>query len=153
MALQYSFTYDVFISFRGEDTRYGFTSHLNAALNQRGIHTFTGDVEGEEIMLSLLKAIEVSRIAIIIFSKNYAFSRWCLDELTGILDCYENSKIKVLPVFYDVDPSDVRHGTGSYGEALAKHEEGLHEEDDKERLNKWRTSLHKAASLNGYYFR
>ncbi|MCI49022.1 TMV resistance protein N-like, partial [Trifolium medium] len=92
MGLQDSFTYDVFISFRGEDTRFGFTGHLMAALNRRGIHTFTDYVtllQGEEIAPSIFHAIEVSRIAIIIFSNNYASSRWCLDELTKILDCYE----------------------------------------------------------------
>ncbi|XP_044475742.1 disease resistance protein RPV1-like [Mangifera indica] len=52
--------YDVFLSFRGEDTRYGFTSHLNAALCRRKIETFI-DYElkrGDEISPSLLKAIE-----------------------------------------------------------------------------------------------
>ena len=29
--------YDVFLSFRGEDTRKNFTDHLYAALDQRGI--------------------------------------------------------------------------------------------------------------------
>jgi hypothetical protein len=154
MGLQDSFTYDVYLSFRGEDTRYGFTGNLYAALNQRGIRTFTDDltlIKGEEISSSLLNAIEESRVAIIIFSKNYASSTWCLEELTKILECYENKSHLFLPVFYDVDPSDVRHGRGSYGEALAKHEERF--KYDKERVNQWRNSLRKAANLAGYHFR
>ncbi|KAI9215660.1 hypothetical protein POPTR_T002968v4 [Populus trichocarpa] len=33
--------YDVFLSFRGEDTRKTFTDHLYTALVQAGIHTFS----------------------------------------------------------------------------------------------------------------
>uniref|UniRef100_A0A2N9H5H0 TIR domain-containing protein n=1 Tax=Fagus sylvatica TaxID=28930 RepID=A0A2N9H5H0_FAGSY len=77
--------YHVFLSFRGEDTRKSFTDHLYAALKQKGIFTFRDDEElerGRPISLELLKAIEESLFAIIIFSKNYASSTWCLDELT-----------------------------------------------------------------------
>ena len=44
--------YDVFLSFRGEDTRKNFTDHLYTALQNAGIHTFRDDDElpkGEEI--------------------------------------------------------------------------------------------------------
>ncbi|MCI19693.1 TMV resistance protein N-like, partial [Trifolium medium] len=155
MGLQDSFTYDVYLSFRGEDTRYGFTGNLYAALNQRGIHTFTDELtllQGEEISSSLLHAIEKSKIAIIIFSPNYASSRWCLDELTKILDCYEENKTGrlVLPVFYKVDPSNVRRCRGRFGETLAKLEDRFNH--DEERVNKWRDSLRKAASLAGFHF-
>jgi hypothetical protein len=152
MALEDSFTYDVYLSFRGVDTRYGFTGNLYNALRDRGIHSFIdhGENKGEEITLSLLKAIEESRIAIIILSKNFAFSSFCLDELTAILDCYKNRNtgLVVIPVFYGVDPSYVRHGRGSYGEALAKHED----KHDRERVNKWRTSLNIVANLSGFHF-
>ncbi|XP_058744206.1 TMV resistance protein N-like [Vicia villosa] len=157
MAGQASFFYDVFLSFRGDDTRYGFTGNLHTALHQRGIQTFFDDHDipkGEELTSSLVKAIKDSKIAIVVFSKNYAFSKFCLKELTEILDCYEEKKKNgrmVLPVFYKVNPSDVRYGRGSYGEALAKHEEAF--KDDLEMVNKWRTSLHKAANLKGFHFK
>jgi hypothetical protein len=63
--------YDVFLSFRGEDTRNGFTSHLNGILRHNGINTFIDDElrRGEEISTELLEAIESSRISIIVFSK------------------------------------------------------------------------------------
>jgi hypothetical protein len=57
-------TYDVFLSFRGEDTRHNFTAHLHHALLQKGINTFIDDDElkkGEEISSALLKAIEESK--------------------------------------------------------------------------------------------
>ena len=75
--------FDVFLSFRGEDTRFGFISHLYDTLRLRGIHTFIDDKlpRGKEISTELLKTIENSMMSIIIFSKNYASSTWCLDEL------------------------------------------------------------------------
>ncbi|KAH0714092.1 hypothetical protein KY284_006997 [Solanum tuberosum] len=44
--------YDVFLCFRGEDTRKIFTSHLYQGLDNRGIFTFLDDkrlVEGDSI--------------------------------------------------------------------------------------------------------
>ncbi|KAJ9675763.1 hypothetical protein PVL29_024611 [Vitis rotundifolia] len=74
----------------GEDTRHNFTDHLYRTLNRKGIRTFRDDEElprREEIAAELLKAIEESRICLIILSENYARSRWCLEELTKIMDC------------------------------------------------------------------
>lgn len=102
-------------------------------------------------MPSLVKAIAETRIAILVFSKNYAFSSFCLDELVHILDLIREKGRLVLPVFYDVDPSDVRHQSGSYKEALAKHEERF--QNDKEKVLKWRIALSQAADLSGYHFK
>lgn len=66
--------YDVFLSFRGEDTRENFTDHLYAALDKTGIIAFRDDKElerGKVISSGLLKAIEESRNLIIVFSRNY----------------------------------------------------------------------------------
>ncbi|KAJ9675440.1 hypothetical protein PVL29_024385 [Vitis rotundifolia] len=93
--------YDVFLSFRGADTRYHFTDHLYFALRDNGVHTFRDDEElerGDVIAPGLLKAIEQSRISIVIFSENYAQSRWCLDELVKIIECKTERKQIVLPV-------------------------------------------------------
>ncbi|BAU02586.1 hypothetical protein VIGAN_11213900 [Vigna angularis var. angularis] len=148
-----TFTYDVFISFRGEDTRYGFTGNLYKALRDKGIHTFIDDDKlerGEEITPALMKAIQESRIAITVLSENYASSSFCLDELEAILDC-KNKGLLVIPVFYKVDPSDVRHQKGSYGEALTKHQKRF--KDKKEKLQKWKMTLRQVADLSGYHFK
>ncbi|XP_061369751.1 uncharacterized protein LOC133312551 [Gastrolobium bilobum] len=153
-SFSYGFKYDVFLSFRGEDTRHGFTGHLYKALLDRGIHTFIDDKElqrGEEITPSLVKAIEESRISIIVFSKNYASSSFCLDELVHILHSIKENGRLVLPVFYDVDPSDVRKHTGTYGVALTRHEERF--KDNMERLHKWKMALNQAADLSGFHFK
>jgi hypothetical protein len=139
--------YDVFLSFRGEDTRNGFTSNLNGILRHNGINTFMDDdlPRGEEISTELLEAIESSRVSIIVFSQNYASSTWCLDELIKILECKKNGQ-SVLPVFYKVDPSDVRNQNGKFGEALAKHEDKL---KDNMKVQRWRMALSEAGNLSG----
>ena len=143
--------YDVFLSFKGEDTRNGFTSYLYRDLCDKGIKTFIdNDLQrGEEISGELLKTIRSSRISIIIFSQNYAFSTWCLEELVEILNCKLNGQ-QVIPVFYKVDPSEVRHQKGSFEVALAKQENKF--KNDKEKVQRWRAALYEAASLSGRHY-
>ncbi|KAL1356318.1 hypothetical protein HN51_008327 [Arachis hypogaea] len=151
----YAWEYDVFISFRGEDTRYCFTGNLYKALFDKGVHTFIDDEElqrGHEITPSLLKAIEESRIAIIVLSPNYASSSFCLDELVHILHCIKGNDRLVLPVFYEVDPSDVRHQRNSFGEAIAKHEK-RYKYDMSNKVDKWKQALQQVANLSGYHFK
>jgi hypothetical protein len=53
--------YQVFLSFRGEDTRKNFTDDLYTTLVQAGIHTFRDDDEigrGENIKSELQQAIQ-----------------------------------------------------------------------------------------------
>ena len=137
--------FDVFLSFRGEDTRRGFVSHLYKALTQQGIQTFIDDnlTRGENISEELLKVIENSSVSIIVFSKNYASSSWCLDELDKIIECTK----KVLPVFYQVDPSEVRKQMGDFGKALTKLEKRI---KDKTKVQRWRDALKKAADISGW---
>ncbi|XP_070019039.1 disease resistance protein RUN1-like [Nicotiana sylvestris] len=144
------FSYEVFLSFRGEDTRKTFTGHLYSKLDNVGVKTFIDDEElrkGDVISRELEKAIEESRISIIVFSRNYASSSWCLNELVKILECKEKLKQMVLPIFYDVDPSEVRNQTGLFGEALAKHKE---RSIGAQTVEKWRAALTEAANLSGW---
>ena len=146
------FTYDVFLSFRGEDTRYNFTSHLYQALCDKGFNTFIDNElpRGEEISTDLLKTIELSKSSVVVFSENYASSGWCLDELVKILD-WRNNGLFVLPVFYKVDPSEIRKQKGKFGAALTQHEENL--KDNVEKVQRWRTALIKATGLSGLHYK
>ncbi|XP_028205464.1 TMV resistance protein N-like isoform X2 [Glycine soja] len=149
-----SSNYHVFLSFRGEDTRLAFTGHLYKALHDKGIHTFIDDEKlqrGEEITPALMKAIQDSRVAITVLSEHYASSSFCLDELATILHCHQRKRLLVIPVFYKVDPSDVRHQKGSYGEALAKLERRF--QHDLEKLQRWKMALQQVADLSGYHFK
>nr|XP_043634338.1 disease resistance protein Roq1-like isoform X2 [Erigeron canadensis] len=144
--------YDVFLSFRGEDTRLNFVDHLYVALVQRGILVFKDDEmlhKGEEISLEIMTAIEESKFAVVIISKNYANSSWCLVELAKIIECHNCLGQKVLPVFYHVDPSDVRAQTKDFGIALEQHEQKFTGEKDK--VNTWREALSATAGLSGLH--
>ncbi|XP_050372507.1 disease resistance protein RPV1-like [Argentina anserina] len=146
------YKYEVFLSFRGEDTRYGFTDHLHSALDRRGIATFRDDDKlrkGEDISQELLKAIEDSRVSIIVFSQTYASSRWCLDELVKILECRKSKGQEVRAVFYKVDPSDVRNQTGAFGDGFATLDQCKY----KDNMQKWKAVLKEAADLAGWPFK
>ncbi|ESR55447.1 hypothetical protein CICLE_v10024561mg, partial [Citrus x clementina] len=140
--------YVVFLSFRGEDTRNGFTSHLAAALHRKQIQFSIDDEElkkGDEISPALSNAIETTDISIIIFSKGYASSKWCLNELVKTLDCKRTNGQIVIPVFYQADPSDVRKQRGSLEEAFLGHEKNF-----PDKVQKWRAALTEASNLSGY---
>ncbi|PNY17220.1 TMV resistance protein N, partial [Trifolium pratense] len=147
------FTYDVFLSFRGEDTRHKFIGYLRDALWQRGINAFFDDKNlriGEDISPALLKAIEESKISVIVFSENYASSRWCLGELVKIVECTKRNKEQIaFPIFYHVDPSDVRHQRNSYGEAMVAHQ--IRFGKDSEKIQAWTAALSKVADLKGHH--
>ncbi|XP_042483625.1 disease resistance protein RPV1-like [Macadamia integrifolia] len=141
--------YDVFLSFRGPDTRNNFTSHLYNALVDAGIRTFIDDNElriGEEIGPELLAAIKQSRISIPIFSKNYASSKWCLIELVKIFDCKREMGQFVLPIFFHVEPSEVRNQTGSYAGAFREHNKRF----KREIVEGWKEALKNIGNLKGW---
>ncbi|XP_022155221.1 TMV resistance protein N-like isoform X2 [Momordica charantia] len=144
--------YDVFLSFRSENTRKNFTDHLYHALRDAGINVFRDENEiprGEHITTELEQAIQRSKIAIIVFSKGYADSRWCLEELVKIMECRRTLNQLVLPVFYDVDPSDVRNQKGSFGEAFSRYQLHFGSENYNKILS-WRMALTEAANLAGF---
>ncbi|KAJ8531261.1 hypothetical protein K7X08_026695 [Anisodus acutangulus] len=137
-------SYDVFLSFRGEEMKKNtFTDDLYARLSQFEINTFMDDDEVQP-SFEIVKAIQGSRISIIVFTENYACSKWCLDKLVEIVDCGH----LVLPVFYNFDPSEVRKQTGSFGTALARHEE---EFCGIEKVKRWKGALTKVANLSGWH--
>ena len=144
--------FDVFLNFRGVDTRKGFTDHLYAALQRKGIITFKDEEKlkrGRPISSELLKAIEESRFAIVIFSRNYASSTWCLDELTKIVRCMKEMRMTVYPVFYDVNPSDVRKQIGTFEKTFVEHEECFKENIEK--VETWRGALREVADISGWH--
>ena len=139
--------YHVFLSFRGEDTRIGFTSHLYDALSRTCMLTFIDYklVRGDEISPALLKSIQKSKIAVVIFSKNYASSKWCLRELAEIMKCKKLNELIVLSIFYYVDPSDVRKQTGPFKDSFAKHEN-----ESQDEVQEWRDAFTEASNLAGW---
>ncbi|XP_050244577.1 disease resistance protein RUN1-like [Quercus robur] len=147
-------SHDIFLSFRGVDTRYGFTGNLYNALCNYGLNTFF-DINlerGEEISKELLKTIELSMISIVVLSENYASSSWCLDELVKILECKNTGRIrKVYPIFYKVTPSEVRNNEGKFGIALDNHEKKF--KDNMEKVKRWKEALTEVTKLAGYEYK
>ncbi|KAB2059432.1 hypothetical protein ES319_A11G302400v1 [Gossypium barbadense] len=144
--------YDVFLSFRGEDTRHNFTDHLYDALRRSGIVTFRDDPKleaGEEIAPELFKAIQQSWCSVIVISENYVFSGWCLEELAEIVKQKKETGHKVFPIFYGVDPSDLRQQKGKAETAFAKHEERYKENEAK--IQRWRNALTEVANIKGWH--
>ncbi|XP_050273670.1 disease resistance protein RUN1-like isoform X2 [Quercus robur] len=142
--------YDVFLSFRGEDTRHSFTDHLYEAFRLRGIEAFRDSEKlqlGQEIASELIQAIEKSYYAIVVFSEKYADSRWCLDELAEIVECKKKKGLKVVPVFYHVDPSDVRKQTGPFEKAFDEHQKN--DKIDREKIQKWKDAMRDVGNLSG----
>ncbi|XP_056168234.1 disease resistance protein L6-like [Syzygium oleosum] len=152
--------YQVFLSFRGPDTRRGITNCLYHALVDVGIRVFIDDEElrpGERISGNLLLAIDDSKLYMPIFSKNYASSHWCLRELAKMVENTSKSKEEgnekvILPIFYDVKPADVKLKTSLYNDAILNLEQKM--EDEKkfshEEIKTWRQALSKVDDTKGW---
>ncbi|KAL1225608.1 Disease resistance protein RML1A [Cardamine amara subsp. amara] len=139
--------YRVFTSFHGPDVREGFLSHLHTHFESKGITTFNdqGMERGQTIKPELDKAIRESRVLIVVLSKDYASSSWCLDELVEIFNCKEAQGQTVIPIFYKVDPSDVKKQRGDFGRAFEKTCEGK----SKEVKQGWSKALADVATIAG----
>ncbi|GAA0149286.1 hypothetical protein LIER_08505 [Lithospermum erythrorhizon] len=144
----FRYFWDIFLSFRGEDTRNGFTAKLYKELSNKGVRTFLDDKgleRGAVIAPTLVAAIKDSAAAVAVISENYASSKWCLEELaTILLDC----KKLLFPVFYEVDPSDVRRQKGSFENGFRELEEK--EKVGSEKITRWRQAMNTAGAIAGW---
>ncbi|KAK2369843.1 disease resistance protein RUN1 [Trifolium repens] len=143
--------YDVFLSFRGTDTRNNFIDHLYNHLIKKGIFVFKDDQtlqKGEFISSQLLQAIRDSRVSIVVFSQNYPQSTWCLDEMVAISDCRREFKQTVIPVFYDVDPSHVRKQIGIFKDDCNSQTKKFKYDLDK--VNRWQEAMTELGNLVGF---
>ncbi|XP_043687797.1 disease resistance protein RPV1-like [Telopea speciosissima] len=143
-------SYEVFLSFCGKDVRTNFADHLYHALDGAGIRTFRDEEElhkGNEIAPELIAAIQQSRVSIPIFSINFASSKWCLNELTEVSECRRTMDQIVLPIFYKVEPRDVRNQTGAYEKAFEEHQMRF----DETTVQKWKKALRENGELDGWH--
>ncbi|XP_039170350.1 disease resistance protein RPV1-like [Eucalyptus grandis] len=152
--------YQVFLSFRGLDTRRGFTNSLYHALVDAGIRVFIDDEElraGERISDKLLQAIDLCKLYIPIFSKNYASSPWCLRELAKMVEntskSKEDRKKVILPIFYDVKPDDVKLKTTLYRNAILNLKQKIEDQKKKFRskdVETWQQALKEVDGTRGW---
>ncbi|XP_039165094.1 TMV resistance protein N-like isoform X1 [Eucalyptus grandis] len=141
--------YDVFLSFRGPDTRNNFTDCLYRTMFGQGIVAYRDSEElhaGDRID-DLLRAVGNSKICIPILSKGYASSAWCLRELARVTELRESTgKPEILPIFFDVMPIDVKLRTELYLKDLEKHEQ----RHGAEMRQQWEAALGKVAEIKGW---
>ncbi|KAF3439599.1 hypothetical protein FNV43_RR17877 [Rhamnella rubrinervis] len=151
--------FDVFLSFRGEDTRNNFTGHLSLALRKIGLCFTSKDDyalhKGKDIVPELMKAIEDSQYAVVVLSENFATSIWCLKELAKIVECMGDSR-RIWTIFYHVNPSHVRNvissdiekqKESSFWKALEGHAKNL---SHPKELESWRNALFEVAYESGH---
>ncbi|XP_039155318.1 TMV resistance protein N isoform X2 [Eucalyptus grandis] len=145
------FDYDVFLNFRGPDTRRDIADCLYSSLTDFGIRAFRDNEElhvGKEIGPELLQAIKQSKISIPIFSIRYAESEWCLMELVQMVECKEKWGQEIMPIFYEVKPSEVRDQKEAYGTAIQSHrDKRLYK---KKTIRNWTVALNKVGNLKGW---
>ncbi|KAI9081587.1 hypothetical protein K1719_036473 [Acacia pycnantha] len=118
----------VYLSFKGDDETCRCTDMLWAALATDDLNTFWDDKKlepGDSIFLPrhFLKAIKQSNIFIVVFSKSYASSIWCLEELSEIAERILEPRYTVIPIFYNVLPSEVQNQTNSFERPFTEHEQ------------------------------
>ncbi|XP_039165442.1 disease resistance protein RPV1-like [Eucalyptus grandis] len=136
-------------SFRGLDTRTNFTDFLYYTLLDKGISVFIdkqGIDVGEEIGPEIFQAIDDSEICIPIFSRGYASSSWCLRELEHMMQRRKTNELEVMPIFYDVEPSDVKLETKVYRDALTLHEQ----KRVIEIVQRWVEALEEVTRIKGW---
>ena len=141
--------YDVFLSFRGGDTRTGFTDFLYNSLVAAWVRVFRDDEDlpvGEEIFDGLMQAIRSSKISIPIISRDYAGSKYCLLELAEMKKCRESCGRLIFPIFYKVNVNEVQELNGRVGEALRS----LNNTVDADAMSQWEEALRSVAKIKGW---
>jgi hypothetical protein len=138
-------TYDVFLNHRG--THCGkFVAHLYEALCTAGFRPFVyakSLVKGQHTFNYYNEALWSVRVHIAIFSKDYAESKYCLEELCDIL---KSGKL-IFPVYLDVEPEDLqRPHKGAFACAFRKHLKLGRKEDVK----RWEQALLTATNITGF---
>ncbi|KAM0048393.1 putative TIR domain, P-loop containing nucleoside triphosphate hydrolase [Helianthus debilis subsp. tardiflorus] len=61
------------------------------------------------------------------------------------MECHKTGERIAFPVFYDVEPSEVRKQTGAVGDALA-----IHRNMNESEVGRWREALKEASNLSGW---
>ena len=141
--------YDVFLNHRGPDVKVGFVAHLHDALTSVGLNSFLDKkslVQGDPAFGSIYDALKVAKVHVAVVSTGYADSKHCLSELVAML----GSGKPVIPVFYDVEPSELRRvKNGQFAGAFEKHRS----RESAELVEEWVDAIGKLADITGFCFR
>jgi len=144
--------YDVLINFNGEDIQRKFVSHLDSALSAVGFFTtflhHHNAVQSTHLEPPILN---LCRVAIVVFTKTYSQSAWCLQQLQQVIEWHQTYCRHVLPVYYEIQPSDVRLQKGDFGKDLrATAHQTFSGEELEDGMSRWSHALTKAANFFGW---
>jgi hypothetical protein len=148
------YVYDVFINHRGPDCKKTFATDLYNRLCKHPLRVFL-DVEelqeGDGLTSQIVGTIQRASVHIAIFSPRYAESSWCLE-----------SRATIIPVFYGVQPSELRWTQGKsglYARSLRELEEKKTIDSqtgqkkpryDSKTITNWRAALSDVADICGF---
>lgn len=127
----------------------GFANHLYRTLENYGISSFLDMKElpdGEDVRPHMPVAAGRALVGVPIFTKIYGKSHWCLDELVAMI---ESKRGKVVPVFYDVKPEDLRMQSGEFARNFEDHL--LSCKHEAVRIQQWKVALENASWLAGLW--
>ncbi|CAI0421342.1 unnamed protein product [Linum tenue] len=141
----------VFLNFRGPDVRHTFADHLYYALVRKGIKAFSDDRDlppGQSVAEAIPRAIEESKLSVVVLSRGYASSEYCLDELVKIMQTVKEKGHQAFPVFYRLTPDDVvdHMWSGCYKDDFDRHKRVF----SYERVDSWSRALTDIADIAGW---
>jgi len=143
--------YDVLINFSGEDIQRKFVSHLGSAFSAVGFTTFLHHQNAVNPSHIQQPILNLCRVAIVVFTKTYSQSAWCLNQLQQIIKWHETYGRHVLPVYYEIEPSDVRLQKGDFGKAFkATAQQTFSGQEMEHGMSRWSHTLTRAANLFGW---
>ena len=97
---------DVFINHRGIDTKKNVAGLLHDNLTRNGVRAFLDSMNmkpGDRLFDHIDRAILGCKVGVAVFSPRYCDSYFCLHELALLME----SNKRVVPIFYDVKPSQL----------------------------------------------
>ncbi|XP_029125214.1 TMV resistance protein N-like [Cajanus cajan] len=97
---------DVFINHRGIDTKRNIAGLLYDRLTKVRVKSFLDSMNmkpGDRLFDHIDRAILGCKVGVAVFSPRYCDSYFCLHELALLME----SKKRVVPIFYDVKPSQL----------------------------------------------
>ncbi|XP_057847004.1 disease resistance protein RPV1-like [Cryptomeria japonica] len=130
--------YDIFINHRGPNAKKTLATDLYKTLNGMGLRVFLDSQElelGDFLPTEIEEVMRTASLHIAILSPRYAQSPWCLAELSFML----KTRTPIVPIFYHIEPADVRHAKGVYAEAFSEYQKkGRY---TSEKLQEWKNAL------------
>lgn len=131
-----------------KDTCSGFGGELFKSLKNCGYRTKVVSDDHQAVLTT--EEIQRFRIFIIVLSDHYATCQFRLDKLVEIVDKFGRTKRgRVFPVFFDVEPYDVKNQKGSFEIAFDVHKNYV----NADKLKKWQEALTWVGRAHGWPFK